>query len=238
MPSVFYSVNCQTGRFDLNSPTECFAEAILAKNGAAPSLIAATRNSGTWRNDSLMKAMFDAMYPGILPTFPGSTASYAVKDNRLGDIFNYGMSYLPVAHSGDTWGIKSHTEIYHVIGDPTLQIWGRVPLIMRLRAIVRRFALMVNFSSCPKGGYLSIWAGKKLLKGLHPQSTQVAVPLKELILSKAWKATPFFRRYLTVCYAKPGYRFAATRVRLPYIPFKPIVRPVRATTESATTVIT
>ncbi|MHC5012411.1 MAG: C25 family cysteine peptidase [Planctomycetota bacterium] len=224
IPSILYSVNCQTGRYDLTAPTECFAEAILAKNGGAPSLLAATENSGTWRNDSLMKAMYDAMYPGVLPTFPGSTCAYPVKNNRLGDILNYGMSYLPIAHSGDTGGIKDHTEIYHVIGDPTLELWGQAPLRMRMRAVLTRLTLKIRFSDCPSGGYLSIWAGNRLLKGMHPQSTQVTIPLKGLALSRFWKSIPYFRRYLTVCFSKPGYRFARVRVRLPVYKRKPVPR--------------
>ncbi len=119
-PSLFYSINCLTGRFDSN-PYDSFAEYILKMNGGAPSLVAATETSGTWRNDSLIKALFDAMWPGVLPSFPGTNASYAIKHNRLGDILNYAKSYLLVAH-GTNSGVKDHFEIYHVVGDPTLQL--------------------------------------------------------------------------------------------------------------------
>ena len=79
-------------------------------NGGAPSLLAATQCSGTWRNDSLIKALFDAMWPGVIAGFPGSNASYAIKYNRLGDILNYGKSYLMVAH-GTNSGVQHHFEI-------------------------------------------------------------------------------------------------------------------------------
>ncbi|UCE28561.1 MAG: hypothetical protein JSV85_04575 [Candidatus Bathyarchaeota archaeon] len=101
-PTVFYSINCLTGKYDLTAPTESFAEKILGMEGGAPSLIAATRVSHTWLNNDLMKGLFDAMWAGVLPTFPGSTASYPVKHNRLGDILNYGKAYLPVKMSGST----------------------------------------------------------------------------------------------------------------------------------------
>ncbi|MCG6907017.1 MAG: C25 family cysteine peptidase, partial [Desulfobacteraceae bacterium] len=39
-PSVFFSISCRTGSFD--GARECFAEELLAMNGGAPSLIAAT----------------------------------------------------------------------------------------------------------------------------------------------------------------------------------------------------
>ena len=67
------------------------------------------------------KALFDGMWPGVLPTFPGSTAAYGVRNNRLGDLLNYAKSYLPIAGSGSTRYIKDHFEIYHVVGDPTLE---------------------------------------------------------------------------------------------------------------------
>jgi len=56
-----------------------------------------------------MKALFDAMWPGVIPAFPDTAASYSVRYNRLGDILNYAKSYLLVAHSSDS-GVKSHFE--------------------------------------------------------------------------------------------------------------------------------
>jgi hypothetical protein len=62
MLSVFYSINCETGAFDYPEPTECWAETNLTMKGAAPSLIAATRDSGTYRNNDLIKAIYDAIF--------------------------------------------------------------------------------------------------------------------------------------------------------------------------------
>jgi hypothetical protein len=211
VPSIFFSINCLTGRYDLPGPSECFAEAILAKNGAAPSLIAATRASGTWRNDSLMKALFDALYPGVIPAFPGSTASYPIQDSRLGDVLNYGMSFLPVAHSGDDGGIKHHTEIYHVIGDPTLQLWISPPRTVTLdMKVTQDRDLLVTLSACPCRAYLSVWLGDMLFKDLHPSGTQVRIPLaRAMTLPEwhAWAALPPSRRMVRTCFAAPGYRF-------------------------------
>ncbi|MHC4181168.1 MAG: C25 family cysteine peptidase, partial [Planctomycetota bacterium] len=89
-PTPFYSLNCSTGTFDLVPHTEeCFAEKILKLGATAPSLIAPTRVSNTFLNNDMMKALFDAMWGGMLPSFPGSTASYAVRHNRFGDILAY-----------------------------------------------------------------------------------------------------------------------------------------------------
>jgi hypothetical protein len=208
-PTTFYSINCQTGRFDQTAPTDCFAEKILKMKGGAPSLVAATRNSGTFRNDSLMKALFDATWGGVLPTFPGSTASYAVRNGRLGDILNYAKSYLPVRHSGDPAGIKDHFEIYHVIGDPTIEFWTDPPVVVNVRARLVGHDLMINLSSCPRGGVLTIWHRGKLLKQIIPSSTRIKISLRDV-----WpEPVPHFRRLLSVCFAAPGHRFVEVRVR-------------------------
>jgi len=215
--STFYSVNCSTGRFDQPAPTESFAEAVLRMKGAAPSLVAATRDSGTWRNDSLIKALFDALYPGVLPTYPGTTASYPVKDHRLGDILNYGKSYLPVAHAGDNSGIRHHFEIYHIIGDPTLELWASEPRLIKMQvSLISKLYLQINLSECPRGGFLSLWVGEKMLKSINPSSTLIRIPLpRELeIREPALPPGPPFRPVLAVCFAAPGYRFCQVNVRI------------------------
>lgn len=209
--SIFYSINCLTGKFDVN-PTDCFAEAIMALNGGPPSLIAATELSGTWRNDSLMKALFDAMWPGVISTFPDTTASYSVKYNRLGDILNYAKSYLMVAH-GSSSGVKDHFEIYHVIGDPTLQLWAAEPISVKLCVSIARNTLYINVSTCPMGSVLTLWYRTGLLKRIELSSTRVTIPLRELSLQTP--RVPGFapkRHSLFVCFSAPGYRFTQTRL--------------------------
>ena len=119
--SIFYSINCLTGQFDVN-PIESFAEKNLRMEGTAPSLIAASRVSSSSLNNDLEKALFDATFGGLIPTFPSGTASYPITFNRLGDMLNYSKSYLPISASGSLQYIKDHFEIYHVIGDPTIEI--------------------------------------------------------------------------------------------------------------------
>lgn len=211
-PTIFYSINCLTGQFDLAGPSESFAEKILRMKGGSPSLIAASRVSGTWRNDSLIKALFDAMWAGVLPTFPGSTASYPVKYNRLGDILNYAKSYLPVAHSGDNAGIKDHFEIYHVIGDPTIELWKAKPITIGIGATIntRDLSLDITLSTCPKGGVVTVWYRNKMLKRIEPSSTHIKIPLRDIILTPI----PPRRRVISVCFRAPGHRFRQVNVRI------------------------
>ena len=205
-PSIVYSINCLTGQFDLAAPTECFAEKLMRMNGGAPSLVAATRLSHTRLNDDLMKALFDAMWAGVLPTFPSSTASYSVKYNRLGDVLNYAKTYLPVVMSGGLDYIKDHFEIYHIIGDPTLELWRSEPLTVKVQTIMRRWHMMIILSMCPKGSVITIWRKNKLLKRIEPSSTYIRIPLKDISLTQPSRGD------ISVCFWAPGCRFQQVTV--------------------------
>jgi hypothetical protein len=211
-PTMFYSLNCQTGRFDLAAPTESFAEKMLRMKAGAPSLIAATRNSNTWLNNDLMKSLFDGMWSGVLPTFPGSSGSYSVKYNRLGDLLNYGKAYLPVGQSGGASQVKDHFEIYHVVGDPTLEIWKHEPLRVTVSARLERLALKIRLSGCPAGSVITIWFGKRMLKRIEPHSTEVTVALTEEPVTVL--PQPPGQERLMVCFWAPGHRFCRVYPRL------------------------
>ncbi|MHC4624837.1 MAG: C25 family cysteine peptidase, partial [Planctomycetota bacterium] len=213
VPTPFYSVNCLTGKFDLTSPKESFAEKILRITGTAPSLIAATRVSHSWLNNDLMRALFDAMWAGVLPTFPGATASYSVRRNRLGDILNYAKSYLPIAMSGSAEYIKDHFEIYHVVGDPTLELWKVEPRNIRIRAEVRRGYLSIILSTCPRDSLITIWFRGKMLKRIDASSTHIRVALRDIIPLAVPPWHPM-RPEFSVCFWAPGYRFHQVVPRL------------------------
>ena len=209
-PTIFYSINCLTGEFDLTAPTESFAEKILRIKGGAPSLVAATRSSHTWLNNDLMRAMFDAMWAGVLPTFPSSTASYPVKYNRLGDILNYGKSYLPVQMSGSSEYIKDHYEIYHVIGDPTIELWKALPITISIQASIIGNYLSIKLSPSPKGSVITVWYKDKMLKRVEPSSNHVKISLRDILPSPL----PPMKRLISVCFWSPGYRFRQVIVRV------------------------
>jgi hypothetical protein len=206
-PSIFYSVNCLTGRFDLSASMDSFAEAILQMPAAAPSLVAATRVSHSYLNDDLMKALFDGLWPGVLPTFPGSTAAYGVRNNRLGDLLNYAKVYLPIAGTGSMQYIKDHFEIYHVVGDPTLEIWKDVPRLLRLQVAVQSPYLHVQLPVVPTGCVISVWHGDELLKRIEPSSTLIRISVRDLQPT----LLPWSDRIMNVCAAAPGNRFSQVR---------------------------
>jgi hypothetical protein len=210
VPSMFYSINCLTGAWPETTRTECFAEKALRLRGAAPSVIAATEVSNTWLNNYLIKALFDAMYGGLIPTFPGTTVSYPVRFNRLGDVLNYAKSYLPAVASGSE--VKDHLEIYHVLGDPTLELWRDVPHTLELEARLSARTLNIRLSECPAGAVITLWAGAQLLKRIQPRSTRVAVPTRLLWPVLPTRA-PRPESVDIACWA-PGCRFVETRVPL------------------------
>jgi hypothetical protein len=211
MPTIFYSINCETGAFDYPEPTECWAEENLRMRGSAPSLIAATRDSGTYRNNDLIKAIYDAIFGGVIPTFPGGNASYPVKNNRLGDILNYGKSYLPLVYSSDEDGVKDHFEIYHVIGDPSLELWKENPRVITIRTRIIRRALDIRLSTCPNGAIITIWYGAKMLKRMELTSNHITIPLTGLVPIPLPRPV-FPRLALMICFWAPGYRYVEVKV--------------------------
>ncbi len=210
-PSIFFSINCWTGRFDYSTAVDCFAEDILKLKGGAPSLIAATRPSGTWRNDSLIKALFDGLFPGVISTYPGTTGGYAIKNNRLGDIHNYAKMYLLVAH-GSNSGVKDHLEIYHVMGDPTLGLWDAMPITLQLTVNVVSGNILIRLSSSPNGGIIVIKEKDRVIKKVKTTSRLIKVPLKNLkLLNPGSGTTP---RKIGICFSAPGYRYIEKRIKI------------------------
>ena len=209
--SVFFSINCRTGSFDSNNT--CFAEEILALNGGAPTLIAATELSGAWRNDSMIKALFDAIWPGVIPTYPITTLRFPVKYYRMGDIMNYAKAYLLIAH-GVNANTQKHFEIYHVVGDPTLHIWGSEPLNLRLRTRIREDILIVNMNTCPKDAVLSVWYEDECLLRMEPSGTRLAIPLMlfDKLPQDAQSAERDDIYKLTVYFSAPGHRLAESHL--------------------------
>ena len=131
-PSIVFSINCMTGNFA--GETECLGEILLKLPFTAPSLIAPARSSDTWLNNAMMKALFDSLWPGILPTIRPDETPMAenwehngLKHARLGDIMNYAKAYLPIYQSKADSKIIDHFEIYHVLGDPSLEVWRKAP---------------------------------------------------------------------------------------------------------------
>jgi hypothetical protein len=204
-----------SGSFQKNN-VKVFAEKLLKLHGGAPALIAATESSWRWRNDSLIKALFDAIWPGLIPAFPQTKVNYPIKYQRLGDILNYAKAYLLIKHGcDDEKRTREQMELYHVIGDPTLEIWSDEPHAPEMRASRNGDSLYINLSSCPKDAALTIWHGDKFLKRIMPTDARLAIPivgLTKLIDQAGTKRKG--RHSLSIYLSAPGCRLAEEAVRL------------------------
>jgi hypothetical protein len=158
---VVFSVNCASGLFDNETASGdygttnagvYFSEHLLRKsNGGAVGILGDTRDSPTWANSALARGFFDAVWPNTLPSY-----GPAVSHRRLGDILNYGKAYLAtqVGVSGTTeaptaGNLTSELYLWHVIGDPTLEMWTgnphRLTIDPSILAKLYAFELKIKF---------------------------------------------------------------------------------------------
>lgn len=128
LPIVF-SLNCETGWFDHETDgdggtnSESFCEEFLRLDDkGAVGVFGATRVSYSGYNDFLCRGFYDAMWPEFDTTRGSSVPMY-----RMGEVLNYGKTYMTQTW-GDPWDGEVLTfEIFHYYGDPTMQIWTAEP---------------------------------------------------------------------------------------------------------------
>jgi len=198
-PCIIFSINCLTGSFH-DPPKDCFAQKILEYN-VSPSLIAASEDTWRWHNESIAKALFDAIWPGIIPTFPKTNRICPVKYCRIADILNYAKAYLLVKH-GSHNNTREQIELYHIIGDPTLEIWRNEPSIIRLGATISGNNLEIKMSKCPDDAVITIWSNDEFLDSKKPLRTSENIALKDI-----HEKSPDL-----ICFSAPGYLFAEVPV--------------------------
>lgn len=141
---VVFSVNCASGFFDNETAGGAygttasgiyFCEKLLRKaDGGAVGILGDTRNSPSWANSTLTQGFFDAIWPNAIGSFGGTKAH-----RRLGDILNHGKLYLMSKVGVSVMGVvidnsSAVDELYlwHVLGDPTLEIWTSNPNLISL----------------------------------------------------------------------------------------------------------
>lgn len=136
---VVYSVNCKSAYWDSETDgggsTESLMEQLLLKsNGGMVGGIGDVRNSPTWPNSALLRGFIDATWPNLASGFGDGTSK-----RRLGDILNHGKLYLAtqigVAQPAGDISVTDYTDeiiLYHVIGDPTLEMWTGNPHRLKL----------------------------------------------------------------------------------------------------------
>jgi hypothetical protein len=164
---VVFSVNCGSGYFDNETHTgndgpgntqypavanqTFFAEALLREdNGGAVGVIGDTRDSQTWANNTMTIGLVDAVWPTMDPAF-GAPSSLT----RLGDILNqakrYTLTKFGLVGTTAPYTLQIAQDelfLYHVLGDPTLEMWTAPPrrLPLEYELLVRPELLEVRYA--------------------------------------------------------------------------------------------
>jgi hypothetical protein len=209
---VVYSINCESGFWDMETDADPgdpnrFSESLverllLLEGGGMVSGIGDVRASPTWANSIFTLGLFDATWPGVAPGFHPATPL-----RRLGDILNYGKIYLlfniGVAYTGEEVTLEAAVAdliLWHVLGDPSLEMWTRNPnqrilprahrLEPREKSIMVRYgvkgATITAFQKSNDGlipfGRGRVKAGVAIIAVLNPLAT---APTKENIVLSA-----------------------------------------------------
>ena len=147
MYPIMFSLNCESGWFDGETDTnsgsnyESIGEiGIRVEDRGFVAVIAATRVSYSGYNDELCVGFYDAMWSDFDPEYPGDgmTNPYDTELYRISQVMNYGkfwMYDIYVAPGGcdpypwtPTEDVSRTTfEIFHLHGDPTMEIWTEMP---------------------------------------------------------------------------------------------------------------
>lgn len=127
---VVFSINCLTGKFNINS--DCFCEKFLKKeNGGCVAIYGATQESYSGYNDVLTEGMFDAIWPSdkLRPVFSHASNNTGgitpTPTFELGQILNQGKARLT-----EVYGVSRSLytkELFHCFGDPSMKIYTATP---------------------------------------------------------------------------------------------------------------
>jgi len=143
---IMFSLNCESGWFDGETDSnsgnwESIGEVgIRVADRGFVSVIASTRVSYSGYNDELCRGFYDGMFPDFDPNYPngGSTNPYDTAVFKMSQVMNYGKFWmydkyiLPGGCSPYPWtptptASRTEFEMFHVHGDPTMEVWTWYP---------------------------------------------------------------------------------------------------------------
>lgn len=146
MYPIVFSLNCDSGWFDGETDSnsgnwESIGEVGLRlADGGFVSTIAATRVSYSGYNDELCRGFYDGMFSGFDPTYPngGDTNPYTTEVFKMSMVMNYGKFWMydkyivpggcaPYPWNPTPTNSRITFEMYHVMGDPTMEVWTAFP---------------------------------------------------------------------------------------------------------------
>jgi hypothetical protein len=117
---VVFGVNCSSAAFDNPANPSFVEEQLMKADGGTVAGFGDTRVSPTWPNNHMALGFFDALFPKTVPDF--GEEDYT---RRLGDVLLSGKNYMAAQNSGN--GEYKEHYLYHLLGDPSMQMWARAP---------------------------------------------------------------------------------------------------------------
>jgi hypothetical protein len=131
---VVFGVNCLSGSFQ-HTGSPSFNERLLHHaNGGAVAAFGDTNISPTVQNDHLTVGFADAMFPATVPTFGQSTPL-----ERVGEVLLAGKSYMASLSSATNNNVFIEHLMWHLLGDPSMEIRNAEPAQFDLTQIRTRF---------------------------------------------------------------------------------------------------
>jgi hypothetical protein len=127
---IVWSINCETGWFHNETDpvtwtgfsTVYFPEAWERNpDGGAAALIGASQVSYSGYNDSFVWGLIDAIWPDFVSYNSDNPPIY-----EMGAVLNYAKYFLTENYSL-SYTVLVELEIFHLFGDPTMEIWTNVP---------------------------------------------------------------------------------------------------------------
>jgi hypothetical protein len=118
---VVFGVDCSSATFDIPGSPSFVETQVMKPDGGAVAGFGDTQVSPTWPNNHMAYGFFDAPFPKLLPNFGSDTPT-----KRLGDILLSGKGYMAAKNDG-TAEYREH-YLYHLLGDPSGQMWSNDPI--------------------------------------------------------------------------------------------------------------
>ena len=146
MYAVMFALHCDSGWFDGETDTgggnyESIGEVGLrVENKGFSAVICSSRVSYSGYNDEFCVGMYDAMWSDFDPNYPNGNSANPFTNEvyRIAQVMNYGKFWMydkyivPGGCSPYPWtpsetNSRTTFEMFHVHGDPTMEIWTSFP---------------------------------------------------------------------------------------------------------------
>jgi len=146
MYPVMFALHCDSGWFDGETDSESgnwesIGEVGLrVENKGFVATIASTRVSYSGYNDEFCCGLFDAMWPDFDPNYPNGGSSNPIPSPvyRIAQVMNYGKFWMydkyivpngcpPYPWTPSATNSRTTFEMFHVHGDPTMEVWTWMP---------------------------------------------------------------------------------------------------------------